>query len=468
MALETASFIGQMVPANPTGTDPKSLGDNHLRLIKTAVQGSFPNLGNEAVVATAAQINIAALSSGQYSTGTSTTSLLIGTGTKTFTTQTARAFGAGQRIKLTSQANIANYMLGTCSAYDTTTGAMSVAVDSIGGSGTFADWSVTVFLDSRILIGRSARTSNAVLTAADNGTWVDITSGSFTQTFDAVASLGDKWWLILGNSGTGDVTLDPNASETIDGLTSYIMYPGEVRLVQCDGAALRTIVWNSYTKTFTGAGVWTKPPGYRSHDGEIDGGGASGGRNATGQLRAGGGGGARALFSFPSAKLSATEMVTVGAGGAAVTVNSTGGNPGGLSQFKNVVAYGGLAGNTIDPPAGGGAYYSNAQNPTDSGAAATSANNYARDAHFGGGGAIYVAGISGRTVYGNQAGQSIDSTNTTVAPAVTIFGNLGGTTNAAGTTPTDGQGPGGGGGASTNGTNSGAGFRGEVRIWGVI
>lgn len=91
-------------------------------------------------------------------------------------------------------------------------------------------------------LSRSVRTSNTILGTADKGKLIDITSGTFSQTFDAVATLGDGWWCYLRNSGTGDVTLDPNSTELIDGLASYVMYPGEVRLVQCDGVALRTIL----------------------------------------------------------------------------------------------------------------------------------------------------------------------------------------------------------------------------------
>jgi hypothetical protein len=463
MALETASFIGQLVPANPTGTDPKSLGDNHLRLIKAAVQGSFPNLGNEAVVATAAQINIAAQSSGQYSTGTSTTSLLIGTGTKTFTTQANRAFGVGQRIKITSQANIANYMLGTCSAYDSTTGAMSVLVDAIGGSGTFADWSIIVLLDARTLIARSARTSNTMLAALDNGSWVDVTSGTFTQTFDAVATLGDKWWIILGNSGTGDVTLDPSGSETIDGLTSYIMYPGEVRFVQCDGTTLRTIVWHAGYKVFTASDVWTKPPGYTAFSGELIAAGASGDRKAAGTNRAGGGGGALAPFRFLSSQMSATEVLVLGAPGAAVTVDATGGNVGSNATFKGLTSQGGRVGGGGANGAVGGAAFNRTNGAVTQGADQT-ANIWA---YYGGGGSTLSAGLAG-SVYGASGGDSIDTTNTRVAATQSIFGAAGGTCNSAGTVITPGTGAGAGGAASTNGTNSGAGIRGELRIWGEI
>ncbi len=68
MGLEAADFIPELVDTNPLGNDPKSEGDDHLRLIKTAVQGSFPNfVGTAGVPASVAltedEINDAALKS---------------------------------------------------------------------------------------------------------------------------------------------------------------------------------------------------------------------------------------------------------------------------------------------------------------------------------------------------------------------------------------------------------------------
>lgn len=43
MGLETGSFISDLIATNPPSTDKKSQGDDHLRLIKAVLQGSFPS-----------------------------------------------------------------------------------------------------------------------------------------------------------------------------------------------------------------------------------------------------------------------------------------------------------------------------------------------------------------------------------------------------------------------------------------
>lgn len=57
MALETGNRIEDLVTTNPATGDDISQGDDHLRLIKECVQGSFPSLGSTAVSATAADLN---------------------------------------------------------------------------------------------------------------------------------------------------------------------------------------------------------------------------------------------------------------------------------------------------------------------------------------------------------------------------------------------------------------------------
>lgn len=43
MGLETATYLSDLVSTNPLSTDKKKQGDDHLRLIKAALQATFPN-----------------------------------------------------------------------------------------------------------------------------------------------------------------------------------------------------------------------------------------------------------------------------------------------------------------------------------------------------------------------------------------------------------------------------------------
>ena len=336
---------------------------------------------------------------------------------------------------------------------------------------------------------RVERTSNTALTAANSGNLIDITSGTFTQTFDACSSLGNGWFCYIRNSGTGDITLDPNASETIDGLTSYIMYPGEVRLVQCDGTALRSVVLNGFYKTFTTSGTFTKPPGYAGFDVQVFGGGGSGAAvvAADAFYASGGGGGGWRRALLNAADVSSSEMVTVGAGGSSVTVspststNSAAGNPGGNSAFGGHLSVGGggggIATGTLGAGASGGTSPASTflfTNPGGNGGSISSINDP------GPGGSAAYAGAGG----GSCMGPTNDNYNS--AGGTSIYGGAGGGGNNGPYGVSDMSGPlvsqtggtgtalgGGGGGAkvTANGTarpTSGAGARGELRIWGII
>ena len=90
-------------------------------------------------------------------------------------------------------------------------------------------------------VARSARTANTILGAADLGNWIEITSGTFTQTAAAAATLGAGWYCYYENSGTGTITIDPNAAETIDGSASATVDPGYTYMIVSDGIALRTM-----------------------------------------------------------------------------------------------------------------------------------------------------------------------------------------------------------------------------------
>lgn len=50
MAIETANYVGGLVATNPTATDPKSQGDDHLRLLKAVLLNTFAGFTGMVVV----------------------------------------------------------------------------------------------------------------------------------------------------------------------------------------------------------------------------------------------------------------------------------------------------------------------------------------------------------------------------------------------------------------------------------
>lgn len=351
------------------------------------------------------------------------------------------------------------------------------------------DGSQTAWVNGGLLT-RSARTSNTQLGAADSGKFIDITSGTFTQTFAACATLGSGWWCYLSNSGNGDITLEPDGSETIDSLASFVMYPKETRLVLCDGTALRSSVVNSYSKTFTSSGTYTKPPGYTYHSGEIFGAGGDGGKSTSSNHSGGGGGGACVPFLLPSASISATEVVTIAAAGTGRTTAGTG-SDGGISTFGSLVAgYGGGGGggsSSANYSGGGGGggleggYTGSTTGTVNGGLPFISGGPIHNPGYGGGSGSTGIGGTSafgggggggnspgGASLYGGGGGGgSGTGSPTTYAGGNSVFAGDGGAGNDS-TSGADGSAPSGGGGGTRTGTRSGAGARGEFRIRGVI
>lgn len=74
---------------------------------------------------------------------TSTTSLAIAAGNKSFTIQTGKAFTVGQALVAASDANpTVDYMWGAIASYNSGTGALVLSVSVAGGTGTHADWTI--------------------------------------------------------------------------------------------------------------------------------------------------------------------------------------------------------------------------------------------------------------------------------------------------------------------------------------
>jgi hypothetical protein len=127
--------------AMPTGEDLTAY-------VETATEAATSATASATAAATsatnAAASAVAAAATAGTILATSTSSVAIGTGSKSFTTQTAKNFGAGQWATLASAADVSNFMFGQVTAYNSGTGALTVNVTSVGGSGTKADWNISL------------------------------------------------------------------------------------------------------------------------------------------------------------------------------------------------------------------------------------------------------------------------------------------------------------------------------------
>lgn len=95
---------------------------------------------------------------------------------------------------------------------------------------------ITAALDKRVLNGVLVKTLDYTITVSDRGKVINFNSAtSRTATLPAAADAKLGFEIIVKNSGTAALTLDGNASETIDGLTSLSLVQGTVLWLVCDG-----------------------------------------------------------------------------------------------------------------------------------------------------------------------------------------------------------------------------------------
>jgi hypothetical protein len=170
---------------------------------------------------------------------TSTTSLAIGTGSKSLTVRTAKLYYVGQFVGLFSTASPTNFMLGQVTSYDQGTGALVVNVTTTSGAGTIAAWTVGPV---------TAAPSNARSRVYD---WPS-TSGTATPDFDSFD-------LFIADGLTGTVTF---AAPTAANAAS-----GDKRIIWIkDNGTSRTLSWNAIFRPFgsvalptaTTPNKWTK------------------------------------------------------------------------------------------------------------------------------------------------------------------------------------------------------------------
>lgn len=145
---------------------------------------------------------------------TSATSVLIATGSKVFTTNFTKlqtAFAIGTRVRVAYSTTPADFMEGVVTAFSGNT--FTVLVDSIGGSGTFASWTISVAgIQGSNGVTSITGTANQVIASASTGAVTlslpqSINSGA-TPTFTGTNFTG------IPNAGLTNSSITINGSPT--------------------------------------------------------------------------------------------------------------------------------------------------------------------------------------------------------------------------------------------------------------
>jgi len=166
MTVETASYISQLDPTYPAAGDPKSEGDNHLRLVKTVLKTQFPNFGTNAISATAAEVN--------YLVGVTS-----GVQTQLNTLDTGKASKSGATYTGTHDFTGATLTVPTQTTGDATTKAASTAFVA-----------ATAF--NAALPGQTGNGGKFVTTDGTNASWSNIYPRRHSS---AQHQRGERWFL---------------------------------------------------------------------------------------------------------------------------------------------------------------------------------------------------------------------------------------------------------------------------------
>jgi hypothetical protein len=102
---------------------------------------------------------------------TSTSSILIGAGSKSFSLlQLNKAFIVGQYVQVVSSSSPQNWMIGAITSFNSGTGAITINSFAFGGSGTFSSWTV-VLSNPPELPSQSGNAGKSLVTNGSSVSW---------------------------------------------------------------------------------------------------------------------------------------------------------------------------------------------------------------------------------------------------------------------------------------------------------
>lgn len=206
-------------------TPPSRLDPTNFSARADAFLGALPQF---AVEANALETNI------QYNSqmGNCTTTMTIASGTKTISTQTNKAWAAGQYVYLISTVDYTAWMIGQVTSYNVSSGALIVNALIVNGSGSYSSWSIvpstpplnaaniTGGSTGQILYQTAANTTGFITPdkLVATATTVGGTANAITATFSPTITAFQNGMTVFVNSVSANTTLTPTLA--VDGLAA--------------------------------------------------------------------------------------------------------------------------------------------------------------------------------------------------------------------------------------------------------
>lgn len=251
-------FTGNVV--QPTDVSYRSV------TLAANTQLSWPINGNATDDYAARIMNVTASSAGlalwmppanQASVGQD--ALIRNVGSNTFTVSDF----SGQHVIASVAAGEAKYIYITTNS--TTAGSWGVIAFGVGSSnpdaGALAGAGLTAIANT---LNQSHPTESVIaaytFASDDRAKTLEWTGGSTGVYLPLAANVGDNWFILLKNNGTGTMTVNTTSGELLDGAIAKTFQPGDSAIIVCTGSAYVTIGYgqstvfqfNALTKPVTG------------------------------------------------------------------------------------------------------------------------------------------------------------------------------------------------------------------------
>lgn len=209
-------------------------------------------------------------------TSTSTTSLTIGTGSKTLTVQTGLGYVIGYPLRISSTANPTNFMDGIVTAYNTGTGSLTVNVLSVGGSGTIAAWNTMILPGGGNFAGLSynkftERQVFANEVSIASASTIDFTSGNSNQFLitgtNSITSVTMEQGAVIKARFSSSCQLTHGTNLQIEGAENFTTAAGDIATFTSNGTVVRVEISRLSGQSVKETPVATQS---ESEDGTID------------------------------------------------------------------------------------------------------------------------------------------------------------------------------------------------------